>query len=181
MSAVAASSAYFDELERREPEAREKAQFAALRVLVAEAKAKAPGWARILEGVDAAALADRAALARLPLTRKSELMELQRAIPPFGGLVTRPPSGLRRIFASPGPIYDPEGGEKDYWRLARALFAAGFRPGDLVHNGFSYHLTPAGAMLEDGAAALGCAVIPGGTGPERAPGPRHRGAAPGRL
>jgi phenylacetate-CoA ligase len=103
-------------------------------------------------------------LAKLPVTRKSELVELQRQAMPFGGLVTRPPGTLRRVFASPGPIYDPEGAHKDYWRLARALFAAGFRAGDLVHNSFSYHLTPAGAMLEDGAAALGCAVIPGGIG-----------------
>ena len=65
---------------------------------------------------------------------------------------------------SPGPIYDPEGRQRDYWRFARALFAAGFRAGDLIHNCFAYHLTPAGSMLETGAQALGCAVVPGGTG-----------------
>lgn len=155
---------YYDDLETRDPAAREKAQLAALRELIELAKAKAPGWARILKDVDPAAVADRKALARLPVTRKSELTELQRAAPPFAGLTTRPPGQLRRLFASPGPIYDPEGNRKDYWRMARALFAAGFRPGDVVHNSFSYHLTPAGAMLEDGAHALGCAVIPGGVG-----------------
>jgi phenylacetate-coenzyme A ligase PaaK-like adenylate-forming protein len=155
---------YYDDLETRDPAAREKAQFAALRELIGLAKAKAPGWARILKDADPAAVTDRKSLARLPVTRKSELTELQRADLPFGGLTTRPAGQLRRLFASPGPIYDPEGNRKDYWRMARALFAAGFRPGDVVHNSFSYHLTPAGAMLEDGAHALGCAVIPGGVG-----------------
>ena len=155
---------YYDDLETRDPAAREKAQLAALRDLIGLAKAKAPGWARILKDADPAAVTDRQALARLPVTRKSELAELQRAAPPFGGLTTRPAGQLRRLFVSPGPIYDPEGNRKDYWRMARALFAAGFRPGDVVHNSFSYHLTPAGAMLEDGAHALGCAVIPGGVG-----------------
>ncbi len=155
---------YYDDLETRDPAAREKAQFAALRELIGLAKSKAPGWARILKDADPAAVTDRQSLARLPVTRKSELTELQRAELPFGGLTTRPAGQLRRLFASPGPIYDPEGNRKDYWRMARALFAAGFRPGDVVHNSFSYHLTPAGAMLEDGAHALGCAVIPGGVG-----------------
>jgi phenylacetate-CoA ligase len=164
MSSKPGTEQYYDALETRDPEAREKAQFEALRALAAEAKAKAPGWARILRDVDPAALRDRAALAKLPVTRKSELTELQGSAPPFGGLTTRAPGALRRIFASPGPIYDPEGNRQDYWRLARALFAAGFRAGELVHNSFSYHLTPAGAMLEDGAAAVGCAVIPGGVG-----------------
>jgi phenylacetate-CoA ligase len=98
------------------------------------------------------------------VTRKSALLELQRAAPPFGGLATVVPGALARIFASPGPIYDPEGRRPDYWRTARVLFAAGFRPDDVVHNCFSYHLTPAGSMYETGAHALGCAVIPGGTG-----------------
>jgi len=161
---VAQAAAFYDELETRAPEAREQAQFAALRDLIANAKAKAPGWQRILAEVDAAAVTDRAALAKLPLTRKSELTELQRAAPPFGGLASLAPGRLRRIFASPGPIYEAEGHARDGWRLARALYAAGFRAGDLVHNSFSYHLTPAGAMLEEGAAALGCAVVPGGVG-----------------
>src|SRR5207253_4140799 len=103
-------------------------------------------------------------LAELPLTRKSELIELQRQNPPFGGLVAAPMSAVRRVFVSPGPIYEPEGRRSDYFRMARALFAAGFRAGDLVHNTFSYHLTPAGAMVESAAQALGCPVIAAGTG-----------------
>jgi phenylacetate-CoA ligase len=159
-----AEPAFYDALETRDPAVREGAQLAELRGLIAAAKAAAPGWARILKDVDPAAVTDRAALARLPVTRKSDLIELQKRDMPFGGLTTRPPGHLRRIFASPGPIYDPEGVRKNYWRLARALYAAGIRAGDVVHNTFSYHLTPAGAMLEDGASALGCAVIPGGVG-----------------
>ena len=106
----------------------------------------------------------RDALARLPVTRKSELLDLQKAARPFGGFAATRWGDMRRVFASPGPIYEPEGEQPDYWRLARALFAAGFRAGDLVHNCFSYHLTPAGSMLETGAHALGCTVVPGGTG-----------------
>ena len=158
------SGEFYDALETREPAQREAAQLAALRSLIADAKAKAPGWARILKDVDPLSVTDRAALARLPVTRKSDLAELQRADPPFGGLATKPPGALRRVYASPGPIYDPEGGGADYWRTARALFAAGIRRGDLVHTSFSYHLTPAGAMFETGAAAIGCAVVPGGVG-----------------
>ncbi len=159
-----AAGKFYDALESRDPERREREQLAALRALLADAKAKAPGWAHILDGVDPASLTDRAALARLPVTRKTELAELQRAAMPFGGLVATEAGALRRIFASPGPIYDPEGGRPDYWRMARALHAVGFRRGDILHNSFSYHLTPAGAMFETGAAALGCVVIPGGVG-----------------
>jgi len=158
------ASAYYDERETRDPDSRERAQFAALRALIAEAKAKAPGWARILDAVEPRAVGDRKALATLPVTRKSELLELQRAAMPFAGLTTRPPGSLRRLYASPGPIYDPESERPDFWRMGRALHAAGFRRGDIVHNSFSYHLTPAGAMLEEGARALGCAVIPAGVG-----------------
>jgi phenylacetate-CoA ligase len=159
-----AESPYYDALETRDPMARDAAQLASLRAQIALAKASAPGWRRILEKVDPDKIADRAALARLPVTRKSDLLELQRAELPFGGLNATPVARLRRIFVSPGPIYDPEGVLPDYWRFARALYAAGFRKGDLVHNSFSYHLTPGGAMLEDGALALGCAVVPGGVG-----------------
>ena len=123
-----------------------------------------PRSRRSSPGVDADALATRDALARLPVTRKSDLLELQKARRPFGGLAATRWGEARRVFASPGPIYEPEGRQPDYWRLARALFAAGFRAGDLVHNCFSYHLTPAGSMLETGAHALGCTVFPGGTG-----------------
>ncbi|MBI4841934.1 MAG: AMP-binding protein, partial [candidate division NC10 bacterium] len=103
-------------------------------------------------------------LFRLPPLRKRELPSLQKQVPPFGGLVAVPPSVLQRIFISPGPIYDPEGAGPDYWRLARAMFAAGFRRGDIVLNTFAYHLTPAGSMCDEGLAALGCVVIPMGGG-----------------
>lgn len=155
---------YYDRLETRDPEERERALMAALPRIVALAKERAPGFARILAHVDPQAVTDRRALADLPVTRKSSLLELQRQTPPFGGLATVAPGELARIFASPGPIYDPEGRRPDYWRTARVLYAAGFRKGDVVHNCFSYHLTPAGSMYETGAHALGCAVIPGGTG-----------------
>jgi len=167
---------HFDALETRDPELRERAQLAALPVQVAHAQSAAPAFAKILAGVDANAVASRAALARLPVTRKSELLEIQKQNRPFGGFAavasdeggrgggSGAASTMRRVFASPGPIYEPEGAGPDYWRLARALFAAGFRKGDLIHNAFSYHFTPAGSMLETGAHALGCAVFPGGTG-----------------
>jgi phenylacetate-CoA ligase len=114
--------------------------------------------------VEAARITSREALAALPVTRKSELMERQEQQRPFGGLTTLAIGALARVFQSPGPIYDPEGRRPDFWRLARALFAAGFRSGDLIHNTFSYHFTPAGSMLETGAHALGCAVFPAGVG-----------------
>jgi phenylacetate-CoA ligase len=159
---------HFDSLETRDPEARERALLAALPRQIAHAKADAPAYARILADVDPAAVTSRAALAALPVTRKSELLELQKADRPFGGFAaTRwgaQVTGPARVFASPGPLYEPEGRSPDHWRLARALFAAGFRNGDLVHNCFSYHFTPAGSMLETGAHALGCTVFPGGIG-----------------
>lgn len=155
---------HYDGLETRDPEAREQALLAALPLQIAHARSKAPRYAEILAQIDPRAVTSREALATLPVTRKSELIARQKAAPPFGGLAAAAPGQLRRIFMSPGPIYDPEGHGTDPWRLARALFAAGFRAGQLVHNSFSYHLTPAGAMLETGAAALGCAVVPGGVG-----------------
>ena len=157
-------SAFFDALETRSPESREAELLARLPAQVAHAKSSSTFYRRLLASVDAAAVTSRAALARLPVTRKSELPELQRAEPPFGGLNATPPSGLARILVSQGPIYDPEGKRADYWRTARALFAAGFRRGDVVLNCFSYHLTPAGSMFETGLHHLGCAVIPGGVG-----------------
>ena len=159
---------YFDTLETRDPELRERALLAALPRQIAHAKANAPAFARVLASVEPAAVASRAALAQIPVTRKSELLELQKASRPFGGFAAArwgaPAAGPARVFASPGPIYEPEGRRPDYWRLARPLFAAGFRRGDLVHNCFAYHFTPAGSMLETGAHALGCTVFPGGTG-----------------
>jgi phenylacetate-CoA ligase len=155
---------FYDALETRHPEQREHDLMAALPRIIALAKQKSRYFARVLQDVGPQEINDRRALAELPVTRKSALAELQRADPPFGGLTTVAPGELLRIFASPGPIYDPEGRRADYWRTARVLFAAGFRKGDIVHNCFSYHLTPAGAMYETGAHHLGCAVIPGGTG-----------------
>jgi phenylacetate-CoA ligase len=155
---------FYDALETRAPDVRERSLMAALPAHIAHAKRSAPGWARILSEVDPATITGRAALARLPIARKSDLVALQKAERPFGGLNATPVSQLGRVFASPGPIYDPEGRGRDWWRTARALFAAGFRPGDLALNTFAYHFTPAGAMLESGALALGCSVIPGGVG-----------------
>ena len=155
---------YFDALERRNPEERESAQMAALPDQVALAQTKAPGFGAILAGIDAAGLTDRAALSRLPVTRKSDLLELQRADPPFGGLTATETGALRRVFMSPGPIADPQGRGKDWFRMGRGIFAAGFRAGELIQNCFSYHFTPAGVMFEDGAHAVGCAVFPAGVG-----------------
>jgi len=156
--------AHFDTLETRDPEVRERATLALLPRRIAHAKARAPAFARILDGIDATAVTSRSALAAVPVTRKSELLDLQKAARPFGGFAASGWGAVRRVFASPGPIYEPEGAAPDWWRLARALFAAGFRPGDLVHNCFAYHFTPAGSMLETGAHALGCAVFAGGIG-----------------
>jgi phenylacetate-CoA ligase len=155
---------FFDKLETRDPALREKEQFAALRAQIANAQKSAPYFSRVLAGIDAAAITDRAALAKLPVTRKSDLIDLQKAQPPFAGMTALPLPQLGRVFMSPGPMYDPEGRRADYWRLARAMFAAGFRAGELVHNTFSYHFTPAGFMADMGAHAIGCAVFPGGTG-----------------
>jgi phenylacetate-CoA ligase len=166
------TSPHFDALETRDPALRATAQFAALPAQIAAALA-VPAFAERLAGIDAAAINSPAALAALPVTRKAELLERQkarRAEDPFGGFSAigwrslRGLSGARRVFQSPGPIYEPEGARADYWRMARALFAAGFRPGDLLHNSFSYHLTPAGSMMETGAHAIGCTVFPGGVG-----------------
>jgi phenylacetate-coenzyme A ligase PaaK-like adenylate-forming protein len=158
------SGEYYDALERRAAAERERDLFARLPAQVAHAKAKSAYYNRLLAAVDPVAVNSRAALAALPVTRKSDLHELQKAHRPFGGLNATPAAGLARIFMSPGPIYDPEGRRPDYWNAARALFAAGFRGGDVVLNCFSYHLTPAGSMLETGLHRLGCAVIPGGVG-----------------
>ena len=155
---------HYDSLETRDPELRERELLAQLPRQVAHAKANASAFARIFAAIDPAAITTRAALAGLPVTRKSELLEMQKANRPFGGFAAARWGEAKRVFSSPGPIYEPEGAQADYWRLARALFAAGFRRGDLVHNCFSYHFTPAGSMMETGAHALGCTVFPGGTG-----------------
>ncbi len=158
------TQAHFDTLETRDPQARERALRDALPAQVAHAKARTSAFARLLADVDPASVASRAALARLPVTRKSDLAQLQKAERPLGGFAAAGWGDLAHAFASPGPIYEPDGRRPDWWRLARALFAAGFRRGDLVHNAFAYHMTPAGFMLESGAHALGCTVFPAGTG-----------------
>ncbi len=155
---------YFDALETRDPERRERELFARLPGHIAHAKAGAPYFAEILAEVDPAAVTDRAALAALPVTRKSGLIERQKTRLPFGGLAATATGELSRILCSPGPIYDPEGRRPNFWRSARALYAAGFRAGDVIHNSFSYHLSPGGAIMESGAHAVGCAVIPAGVG-----------------
>jgi phenylacetate-CoA ligase len=154
---------HFDELERRDPAARDAALFARLPAAV-EAALRAPGWRAHLGTVDPAAMVDRAALARLPVLRKSDLPALQKAAPPFGGFVPEPIGSFGRLFTSPGPIFEPEGTGPDPWHAARAFFAAGFRPGDVVLNTLSYHLTPGGLIADSGARALGCPVIPAGPG-----------------
>jgi phenylacetate-CoA ligase len=155
---------HLDARETRAPAERERNLFERLPAQLAHAAQKSAYYARVLAGVELAKVASRDALARLPVTRKTELPELQKSAPPFGGLNATSISGLARIFMSPGPIYDPEGRKADFWRTARSLYAAGFRPGDLVLNCYSYHLTPAGSMFETGLHHLDCAVIPGGTG-----------------
>jgi phenylacetate-CoA ligase len=152
---------HYDNLETRDPAEREQEFFGRLPEFVALALS-APGWARHLTGVDCCGLTSRAALARL--LRKSDLVTLQKEEPPFGGFNVTAPGKVRRLLMSPGPIFEPEGEGRDVWGTARAMFAAGFRPGDIVHNSFAYHLTPGGFIMESGARALGCAVIPAGTG-----------------
>jgi phenylacetate-CoA ligase len=158
------STLFFDSLETRDPEARERDLFSRLPQQVAHARSHSAYYARVLGEVIPDAIASRAALATLPVTRKSDFVDLQKRARPFGGLDATPPSGLARIFMSPGPIYEPEGRRADYWHASRTLFAAGFRAGDIVLNCFSYHLTPAGSMFDTGLQHLGCAVIPGGVG-----------------
>ena len=154
---------HYDVLETCDPAERERALFSALPAQIAHA-VTAPGWARQLAGVDAKSVTSRAALATLPLLRKSDLSALQKAEPPFGGFNVTPPGRARRLHMSPGPIFEPQGHAEDFGGAARALYAAGFRAGDVAHNSFSYHLTPGAYILEAGAEKLGCAVIPGGIG-----------------
>jgi phenylacetate-CoA ligase len=154
---------HYDARETRDPAQREAELFARLPDVLRHAMA-APAYAARLRGVDPAWVTSRAALAGLPVLRKSELPALHKAALPFGGFVSNPPGAFARLFTSPGPIFEPESTHADPWRGARALFAAGFRPGNVVLNTFSYHLTPGGFIFDASARALGCAVIPAGPG-----------------
>lgn len=156
---------HYDTRETRDPQQRERDLLTRLPAQIAHAKANAPAFAKLLAEVDPESVTTRETLAGLPVIRKSELLELQKAARPFGGFAAvKWGRDCRRVFASPGPLYEPESARIDYYRLARALFAAGFREGDLVHNTFSYHFTPAGSMMETAAHALGCTVFPAGVG-----------------
>jgi len=154
---------FYDKLEARDPAERERDLFARLPALIASAL-RAPGWAKHLAGVDPKAITSRAALAKLPVFYKSDLPALLKSDPPFGGLLPEPVSSYARLSVSPGPVFQPEADGPDGWRIARGLFAAGVRKGDVVLNTFSYHLTPGGLMLDQGARALGCPVIAAGPG-----------------
>ena len=154
---------HYDKLETRSASDRDAELFARLPDVL-RAAAKAPAYAKRLTGIDLTSIKDRAALAKLPVLRKSELPALHKASLPFGGFVPSPTGSFARLFTSPGPIFEPESTDADAWRGARALFAAGFRPGDIVLNTFSYHLTPGGFIFDASARALGCAVIPAGPG-----------------
>ena len=154
---------FLDTLETRNPQSREQALMTRLPQLIAQAQS-ANGWAIILQGTNAADIKSRHALAQLPVTRKSDLKNLQKQSLPFGGLNTTPNNQLQRIYMSPGPIYDPQGRGQDWWRFARALHAAGIRPGHLLQNCYTYHFTPAAFMVESAAFKLGCVVIPACSG-----------------
>jgi phenylacetate-CoA ligase len=156
-------TSHYDALETRSPQERDTELFMRLPDVL-RAAAKAPAYAERLKGIDLATITDRAALAALPVLRKSELPALHKAAPPFGGFVHAQTGSFGRLFTSPGPIFEPESVSIDAWRGARALYAAGFRPGDVVLNTFSYHLTPGGFIFDGAARALGCAVIPAGPG-----------------
>ena len=155
---------FYDPLETRDAEERERDLMDKLARQVAHAKETTTHYFHALAGINPFGVVTREALARLPLTRKRDLIDLQKKSPPFGGLNSLPPRSAKRVFASPGPIYEMQGKDIDPWRMARVLYAAGFRHGDLIHNCFSYHFTPGAFMFEGGARKLGCSVFPGGTG-----------------
>ena len=159
-----ADQEFYDDLETRDPELRDKEQKAALGGQVAYAKDNAPYFTELLKDIDPADITSLDALAALPVTRKSDLIERQAQMAPFGGLNAEDVSKIAYIHQSPGYIYEPAGNVPDYWRMARGFWAAGMRPGQIVHNTFSYHLTPAGMIMEGGARAIGCPIFPGGTG-----------------
>ncbi len=159
-----AKTEFYDALETRAPEQREKANMAALADQVRRAKERSPWYAQLLKGMDARAVTTRAALAKLPVTRKHDLIKLMKDNPPFGGLNIVPPSDAALLFTSPGPIFELVTDRSDFHGAVRALFSAGFRRGDIIHNSFSYHLTPGAWIIHNAARQLGCPVIPGGVG-----------------
>ncbi|PKR59963.1 phenylacetate--CoA ligase family protein [Thalassospira lohafexi] len=159
---------FYDGRETRKPADRDVGLMAALPRIIHHAKSQSAGFGRILADVDPQSVTNREALATLPVTRKSDLIDAHAKEPPFAGLNATPVPALARIFQSPGPIYDPQGKGDDWWRMGRAFFAAGFRPGDIVHNCLSYHLTPGGFIFDSGARACGCVVIPAGVGQSEA-------------
>ncbi|TQV79655.1 phenylacetate--CoA ligase family protein [Denitrobaculum tricleocarpae] len=161
---MTASGSFFDELETRSADARQAALSNTLPAQIGLAREKSAAYAELLSDVAAQDVVDMEALSHLPVTRKSALIELQKDKPPFGGFPAVGPGAMAHIFASPGPIYEFETARHDFWGMARAFHAAGFRPGDVVHNSFAYHLTPGGWIFDGGARALGCAVIPAGIG-----------------
>ncbi len=155
---------HFDELETRDPEQRETELMAALPGQVALAKTNSSFFGKLYADIDPMAINTREALRQLPVIRKPDVQDAQNAEPPFGGLNAVPVGDMAHVYMSPGPIFEPDGAQRDHWRYARALYAAGFRRGDIVHNTLSYHLTPAGGLVETGCRAIGCAVFPGGVG-----------------
>lgn len=155
---------HFDELETRDPEQRETELMAALPGQVALARTNSSFFGKLYADIDPMAINTREALRQLPVIRKPDVQEAQNAEPPFGGLNAVPVGEMAHVYMSPGPIFEPDGAQRDHWRYARALYAAGFRRGDIVHNTLSYHLTPAGMLVETGCRAIGCAVFPGGVG-----------------
>jgi phenylacetate-CoA ligase len=157
-------SEFYDELETQDPDERELMLFESLARHLAATRKEAPYYQDLLKDIAPGDIKTRADLAALPVTRKSDLSDLQKKTPPLAGMTNTAPANFLRLFQSPGPTYEPEAGGHDWWRMGRALFAAGVRPGDIVHNTFSYHLTPAGMMVESGAQAIGCTVVPAGTG-----------------
>lgn len=161
---MSAPDTYFDSLETRSSEERDSQMLRDLPNQIQHAKSNTPAYSALLDSINPQDINTFEALASLPVTRKSALSEAQAKLKPFGGYTTLSPGRMQKVFASPGPIYEPEGDSPDYWRLARAMYAAGFRPGDLVHNTYSYHFTPAGSMMETAAQKIGAAVIPAGTG-----------------
>ncbi|NQV84947.1 MAG: AMP-binding protein [Rhodospirillales bacterium] len=157
-------SEYYDELEIQDPDEREILLFESLARHLGSAREDSPYFQDLLKDINPNDIKTRADLATLPITAKSDLSDLQKTTPPLAGMTNMAPANFLRIFQSPGPTYEPEAKGKDWWRMGRALFAAGVRPGDIVHNTFSYHMTPAGMMIESGAQAIGCTVVPAGTG-----------------